>query len=100
MDSEQLLAALREDIEWPAATVRLLYNYLDPLDWAGTANSSLNLSLASDQVLPVSRGRISTQGSPCRSSSTACGNVLLNTSFKAPVLVLPSRNQITCGGEP
>jgi hypothetical protein len=34
MDSEQLLAALREDIEWPAATVRLLYNYLDPLEEA------------------------------------------------------------------
>jgi hypothetical protein len=24
MDSEQLLAALRDDIEWPAATLRLL----------------------------------------------------------------------------
>ena len=34
MDSEQLLAALREDIEWPAATVRLLHNDLDPLEEA------------------------------------------------------------------
>ena len=78
----------------------MLYNYRDPLEEAGTANLSLNCSLASNQVLPVLRGRISTQGSPCRSSSTACGRVLLNTSFKAPVLVLPSRNQMTCGGGP
>ena len=35
MDSDQLLAALREDIEWPAATVRLLYNDLAPLQWVG-----------------------------------------------------------------
>jgi len=34
MDSEQLLAALREDIEWPAATLRLLHTYLDPLEKA------------------------------------------------------------------
>jgi len=26
MDSEQPLAALRDDIEWPAATLRLLHN--------------------------------------------------------------------------
>ena len=32
MDSEQLLAALRDDSEWPAATLRLLHNYLDPLE--------------------------------------------------------------------
>jgi hypothetical protein len=32
MDGEQLLAALRDDIEWPAATLRLLYKYLDPLE--------------------------------------------------------------------
>jgi hypothetical protein len=36
MDSEQLLAALRDDIEWPAATLRLLHNVLDPLQWAGS----------------------------------------------------------------
>jgi hypothetical protein len=35
MDSEQLLAALRDDIEWPAATLRLLHNDLAPLQWAG-----------------------------------------------------------------
>jgi hypothetical protein len=34
MDSEQLLSALRDDIEWPAATLRLLHNYLDPLEEA------------------------------------------------------------------
>jgi hypothetical protein len=30
MDSEQLLAALRDDSEWPAAT--LLHTYLEPLE--------------------------------------------------------------------
>ncbi len=30
MNSELLLAALRDDIEWPAATLWLLLNYLDP----------------------------------------------------------------------
>ena len=34
MESEHLLAALREDNEWPAATLRLLHNYLDPLEEA------------------------------------------------------------------
>jgi len=34
MDSEQLLAALRDDIEWPSATLRLLHTYLDPLEKA------------------------------------------------------------------
>lgn len=35
MESEHLLTALREEIEWPAATLRLLHNVLDPLQWAG-----------------------------------------------------------------
>jgi len=34
MDSEQLLAALRDDIGWPAATLRLLHTTLDPLEEA------------------------------------------------------------------
>jgi len=34
MDSEQLLAALRDDSEWPAATLRLLHTTLDSLEEA------------------------------------------------------------------
>ena len=34
MDSEQLLAALRDDSEWPAASLRLLHTTLDPLEEA------------------------------------------------------------------
>ena len=28
----QLLAALKDDIEWPAASLRLIHNHLEPLE--------------------------------------------------------------------
>ena len=30
--ADQLLAALKEDAEWPAASIRLIYNHLEPLE--------------------------------------------------------------------
>jgi len=32
--SDQLLAALKDDIEWPAASLRLIHNHLEPLQEA------------------------------------------------------------------
>ena len=30
--AHQLLAALKEDAEWPAASLRLIYNHLEPIE--------------------------------------------------------------------
>jgi hypothetical protein len=30
--ADELLAALKDDIEWPAASLRLIYNHLEPLE--------------------------------------------------------------------
>jgi hypothetical protein len=32
MEKDQLLAALKDDIEWPAASLRLIHNHLEPLE--------------------------------------------------------------------
>jgi hypothetical protein len=32
--ADQLLAALKDDIEWPAASLRLIHNHLEPLQEA------------------------------------------------------------------
>jgi CHASE3 domain sensor protein len=34
MGKDQLLAALKDDIEWPAASLRLIHNHLEPLQEA------------------------------------------------------------------
>ena len=30
--ADQLLAALKDDIEWPAASLRLIHNHLEPIE--------------------------------------------------------------------
>ena len=54
----------------------------------------------SDQVSALAWGRISTQGSPLRNSSRACGRVVVSTCCNAALLLFPSRSQITWGGGP
>lgn len=52
MDSEQLLAALRDDIEWPAATLRLLPPLLHNLGRA-VASSALAAAVSYHQIIAL-----------------------------------------------
>jgi len=48
--SDQLLAALKDDIEWPAASLRLIQNHLEPLQEVCSDDPEL-LGVFSHQVI-------------------------------------------------